>query len=256
MFGIGLNVIIGLLILAISWKSTAFKRKTLLHIIVAILVVGLGLYNGADLYQKEDKIFNLNEQTDSLRSENKELITGQKIMIEQMDTLIFVIDTLTVRLEPFAEFALQKYPGKELDEALEMLKSDLESTKIRMDSLEANIKPRFISDEQHKSLMTDLIKITEISNVAIVYPSGNKEAENLAKQISTIFTESKIEHLFTWWTGDPISSGLWILSRSEESDIKANAISQAFIKAKITSKYARGSIIPEKNICIVVGSKP
>lgn len=251
-----INSIIALTLLYFNWKNSNVKFNFLIHLIVALLIIILGCSTIFEDNKKDSNIAFLKGQLVNLSSDNKELQAGYKLINAQMDTLIFVIDTLTVRLEPFAKFAMQKYPGKELDEALEMLKSDLESAKIRMDSLETNIKPRFISDEQHKSLMTDLIKVTEISDVAIVYPSGNKEAENLAKQISTIFTESKIEHLITWWTGSPISSGLWILSRSEESDIKANAISQAFIKAKITSKYARGSFIPEKNICIVVGSKP
>ena len=182
MLEIVLNILIGLLILFISWKSTAFKRKTLLHIIVGILVIGLGIYNGVALYQKEDKILDLNELTNSLRIENKELITGQNTMIEQMDTLIFVIDTLTLRLEPFAKFALQKYPDKELDEALEMLQEQFESTIQRVTSIEDGTKQRLITTEQERILIDSLFLIKELSKIYISYDASDLESRNYGSQ--------------------------------------------------------------------------
>lgn len=125
----------------------------------------------------------------------------------------------------------------------------------KIDLLEQKQQPRILSDRQCVTLKSELLNISGMANLSIAYISGNKESENLANQISAIFTDVGINNFVTFWLGSPMPSGITILSRSEKSDLNASTISNAFIKANIPSQYARGSFIPDKDICITVGVK-
>jgi len=222
-----LNILIGLLILVISWKSTVFKGRTLLHVFVGVLIVSIGFFNGYQLYQKDDKILNLNE----------------------------LIDTLTVRLEPFAEFALQKYPGKELDEALKMFNQELESTIQRVTSIEDGTKQRLITTGQERILIDNLILIKELSKIYISYDASDLESRNYASQLSSVIEKVDID-IDTWTIKQMETShskGIIILSKSAESDILQDKISKVFSKANINHKCARGYINEDFDITIKIG---
>jgi hypothetical protein len=117
-------------------------------------------------------------------------------------------------------------------------------------------QPRSIPPEKRQKFITDLKVAAGTPDVVIVYPDNDKKAEQFARAISTDFTEAGITHLITWWMGDPLPAGVTVLSRAEASDSSASVISNALKQADVSNQYARGALIPEKNVCVIVGVKP
>jgi len=122
--------------------------------------------------------------------------------------------------------------------------------------LEAKTRGRSVSDEQRQKLTAGLKPAAGAPDIAIVYVSGDSEAESFATDIAGAFTQAGVVHLFTFWTGTPIPRGVSVLSRSEASDAAASLISQALTGASVTNVYARGAFIPDKTISVLIGSKP
>lgn len=165
--------------------------------------------------------------------------------------------TLTVKLR--ADYLKKQIDAKRVEERTRLDAELREQTAraIRLSAeTDARTKPRSLTNEQKSSLIAKLRPLVGVEGIAIVYPSGDGEAQSFAQTISDTFTEAGVKPFLTFWLGSPIPSGVSVLSRSEASDKAASAISSSFVSSAIPTKYMRGGFVPEKTISILIGTKP
>jgi len=171
---------------------------------------------------------------------------------EKMDSLVKSIGEVQERLDPFAEYAKQKFPDKGPDEALELLQQQLKSTNERVSEIETKIKPRSIE----QNMMSELIeKMKPISNkIAIVSQMGDAESLQLSNQIVSIFNRDgrkfKIEQV---QRTTPIF-GLYIVGENNILDDEAKLILESFQFLGMQAATMENET-PE-TIRIIVGSNP
>lgn len=178
---------------------------------------------------------------------------------KKIDTLIVNVETVNKQLEPFAEFAKQKYPDKELDVALEMLKSDIESTKIRMDSLETKnmqlekkIKPRLIEQNKVKYLI-ETFKIDKKKSVSLECENGDSEGLQLMNQIRDIFINAGWRVEFSQMTRINPIKGLYVIGKNNVYDDDAKMVQDSF--HFLNMQKAEFSDSKPKNLTILIGLK-
>ncbi|MBI2929305.1 MAG: hypothetical protein HYY24_26875 [Verrucomicrobia bacterium] len=169
---------------------------------------------------------------------------------------IAIIGTGLGLLAAIGTFFVSTELSGRLERRLATAHSEAEKAKAIAEEIRMKQQPRRISGDERQKLVAGLVAASGARDVAIVYNSGDKEAEMFAKEISSAFTEAGIAHLTTWWTGDPLRTGVSVLSRSDTSDSTAAVISRAIIEAGFPVRNARGALIPEKTISVVVGPKP
>ena len=138
-----LNCLLGILVLIISWNSTKFQGRNILHIVVVVLVIGIAILNGFNLSYKN--------------TENLQLKQGQ-------NNLSAKIDTLSQRLGPFIVYAEKSHPDKDIDEALVLIRTELDK----------RTKPRVIESEKMNSLIDELKSVS--SDIRIEGVSGDTES--------------------------------------------------------------------------------
>jgi len=123
-------------------------------------------------------------------------------------------------------------------------------------ALEARQAPRSISDEHLKRLVADLRGAPPPPKVLVIYPHGDEEARLFAQELVAALTEARIKVESTWWLGSPVPSGISVLSKTKISDPSAFSLSRALASAAVKNQYMRGTLVPDSDIQIIVGSKP
>ncbi len=61
-----LNCLLGILVLIISWNSTKFQGRNILHIVVVVLVIGIAILNGFNLSYKNTENLQLKQGQNNL----------------------------------------------------------------------------------------------------------------------------------------------------------------------------------------------
>ncbi len=245
---IALQTVLGLVLLVISWKSTAFKNHHFWHFAVAVLVIGVAIFNGCNLNIKNSEITTLSDQLVSVRKENADLKQGQHVLNAK-------IDTLSNRFTPIEDYLTFAYPGKDIDEALGMMRAYIESTSQRVTTIEDGSKQRIITAEQERILIDSLFLIKELSKIYISYDASDLESRNYGSQFYSAINKVDLD-IDTWLINHMETShpkGIIILSKSAESDILQDKISKVFFKANINHKCERGNINDDFDINIKIG---
>ncbi len=93
---------------------------------------------------------------------------------------------IQAKLDPFIEFAKQKFPSKSQDEALAALKEDLSSLQRQTNQLSKRLEQRKFNDNQTDAFLTVLGKLQKVK-VRIENYNSDAEAVRFAKQISGLF---------------------------------------------------------------------
>lgn len=177
------------------------------------------------------------------------------------------IQELEIELTPFRTLAVEKFNKanaktlKKLAETMTALQRDYSQSLNTITSLQAQLEvvrkrqqPRGITGEDRKKLIASM-QSKLVSEVTIVWASGDGEATLFAKELARVFQEAGVPHFTTPWTGTPLPAGVSLLSRNELSDGSASVLRDALQSAGIQLQYARGAMIPGKDIQLLVGFK-